>query len=281
VDDAESEAFAESLRHSLNRPSEARVYDFYLGGACNFAADREFGKAQIARYPDMPLIAQQNRAFLQRAVRHLLAAGVRQFVDIGSGLPTSGNVHQIADTAAPGQAKVVYVDHDPVAQAHSQLLLRKEGDPTRHAALWADLLDTEQLWTQVLGTGLIDVTEPVGLLLVAMLHFVPEDRDPGRAVRWLQDQLVSGSFLVLSHATGETLPADQRKAAEDVRADYEEQATNPGVFRTRAQVGELFGDWPPIEPGLVWTPQWPDLSSPGFDLDPARAFILAGVGTKP
>jgi O-methyltransferase involved in polyketide biosynthesis len=281
VDDAESEAFAESLRHSLNRPSEARVYDFYLGGACNFAADREFGKAQIARYPDMPLIAQQNRAFLQRAVRHLVAAGVRQFVDIGSGLPTSGNVHQIADAVAPGQARVVYVDHDPVAQAHSQLLLRKEGDAARHAALWADLLDTEQLWTQVLGTGLIDVTEPVGLLLVAMLHFVPEHREPGRAVRWLQDQLVSGSFLVLSHATGETLPADQRQAAEDVRADYEEQATNPGVFRTRAQVTGLFGDWPLVEPGLVWTPQWPDLSSPGFDLDPARAFILAGVATKP
>ncbi|HEX9338496.1 MAG TPA: SAM-dependent methyltransferase, partial [Pseudonocardiaceae bacterium] len=105
-----NEAYRESLRHSLDRPSEARVYDFYLGGACNFAVDREFGEAQITRYPDMPMIARENRAFLQRAVRHLVGAGVRQFVDIGSGLPTAGNVHQIADDAAPGSTRVVYID---------------------------------------------------------------------------------------------------------------------------------------------------------------------------
>ncbi|HEX4705329.1 MAG TPA: SAM-dependent methyltransferase [Pseudonocardiaceae bacterium] len=279
--DNSDEAFGESLRHTLNRPSEARVYDFYLGGACNFAADREFGQAQIARYPDMPLIARENRAFLQRAVRHLVAAGVRQFVDIGSGLPTAGNVHQVADAAAPGRTRVVYVDHDPVAQSHSHLLLRKEGDPNRHAALWADLVDTEQLWTRVLGTGLIDVAEPVGLLLVAMLHFVPDAREPVRAVRWLREQLVPGSFLVISHATGEALPPEKLRAAERVRANYEKQATNPGVFRTRHEVAGMFGDWPLVEPGLVWTPQWPDVSAPGYQLDPARAFILAGVATKP
>jgi O-methyltransferase involved in polyketide biosynthesis len=226
------------------------VYDYYLGGACNFAADREFGQAQIARYPDMPLIARENRSFLQRAVRHLVSVGVRQFLDIGSGLPTSGNVHQVAEAAAPGETRVVYVDHDPIAHSHSQLLLRKEGDPARHAALWADLLDTAELWQQVLDTGLIDPAEPVGLLLVAMLHFVPDDRDPIRAVRWLQERLVPRSFLVLSHATGEALPEQARQAAERVRADYEEQATNPGVFRSRAQVATFFGDWPLIDPGL-------------------------------
>jgi O-methyltransferase involved in polyketide biosynthesis len=281
VADIENSAFSESLRNSLARPSEARVYDYYLGGACNFAADREFGQAQIARYPDMPLIARENRAFLQRAVRHLVSVGVRQFVDIGSGLPTAGNVHQVAESAAPGETRVVYVDHDPIAHSHSQLLLRKEGDRARHAALWADLLDTAELWQQVLDTGLIDPTEPVGLLLVAMLHFVPDDRDPIRAVRWLQERLVPGSFLVLSHATGEALPEQARQAAERVRADYEEQATNPGVFRSRAKVAAFFGDWPLIDPGLVWTPQWPDVSAPHYEGDLARAFILAGVARKP
>jgi len=280
VADSDNAAFGESLRNSLNRPSEARVYDYYLGGACNFAADREFGKAQIARYPDMPLIARENRSFLQRAVRHLVGVGVRQFLDIGSGLPTAGNVHQVADAAAPGETRVVYVDHDPIAQSHSQLLLRKEGDPARHAALWADLLDTAELWHQVSNTGLIDPAEPVGLLLVAMLHFVPDDRDPMRAVRWLQDRLVPGSFLVLSHATGEALPEKARQAAERVRADYEEQATNPGVFRSRAEVAALFGDWPLIDPGLVWTPQWPDVSAPNYEGELARAFILAGMARK-
>lgn len=276
-----NEAFGESLRHSLDRPSEARVYDYFLGGACNFAVDRAFGEAQIARYPDMPMIARENRAFLQRAVRHLVAAGVRQFVDIGSGLPTEGNVHQIADVVAPGRTRVVYIDHDPIAHSHAQLLLRKEGDPTRHAAIWADLLETEALWDQVLATGLIAPQEPIGLLIVAVLHFVPDDRDPMRAVRWLQDKLVPGSFLVLSHATGEALPEQARQAAERVRADYEEQATNPGVFRSRAQVAGFFGDWPLTDPGLVWTPQWPDPTAPGYTGELARAFILAGVAQKP
>jgi O-methyltransferase involved in polyketide biosynthesis len=273
--------FGESLRNSLDRPSEARVYDYYLGGACNFAVDRDFGKAQIARYPDMPMIARENRAFLQRSVRHLVAAGVRQFVDIGSGLPTAGNVHEVADQALPGATRVVYVDHDPVAHSHAQLLLREAGDPARHAALWADLMDTEELWDQVRGTGLIKPSEPVGLLLVAMLHFVPDERDPRRAVRWLQDQLVSGSFLVLSHATGEALPESALRAAEQVRVDYEQQATNPGVFRGRSAVTDFFGDWPLIEPGLVWTPQWPDMTAPGYTGELARAFILAGVATRP
>lgn len=278
--ESDKEAFADLLRQSLDKPSEARVYDFYLGGDSNFATDREFGRAQIARYPDMPLIARENRAFLQRAVRYLVGAGVRQFLDIGSGLPTSGNVHQVADEVAPGRTRVVYVDHDPIAQRHAQLLLRKEGDATRHAALWADLLDTEALWDQVLATGLIAPSEPIGLLLVAMLHFVPDSRNPAEAVRLLRDRLAPGSYLVVSHATGEALPAAAQQAAERVRADYEEQATNPGVFRSRAEVAAFFGEWPLVDPGLVWTPQWPITSAPGYSGDLARAFILAGVASK-
>jgi O-methyltransferase involved in polyketide biosynthesis len=229
----------------------------------------------------MPMIARENRSFLQRAVRHLVAAGIRQFVDIGSGLPTAGNVHQVADQEAPGETRVVYVDHDPVAHSHAQGLLREEGDPARHTALWADLLATRDLWDQVLGTGLIRPDEPIGLLLVAVLHFVPDERQPARAVRWLQDQVVPGSFLVLSHATGEALPASARQAAGRVRADYEEQAANPGVFRSRAEVADFLGDWPLVAPGLVWTPQWPDPTAPGYSGELARAFILGGVAKKP
>ncbi|HEX4224843.1 MAG TPA: SAM-dependent methyltransferase, partial [Pseudonocardiaceae bacterium] len=113
------------LRESENRPSEARVYDYFLGGAANFEVDREFAEAQIARYPDMPMIASENRRFLHRAVRYLAEHGVRQFVDIGSGVPTEGNVHQIAEEVLPGRCRVVYIDRDPIAHAHAQILLRE------------------------------------------------------------------------------------------------------------------------------------------------------------
>lgn len=271
----------DALRRSVDRPSEARVYDYYLGGASNFQVDRDFAQAQIARYPDMPLIARENRAFLQRAVRYLVAAGVRQFLDVGSGLPTEGNVHQIADEEAPGETRVIYVDRDPIAHTHAGRLLRESGDPARHVALRADLLDTADLWRQVTDTGLFDLSEPVALLLAAVVHFVPDERKPQDSVRWLQDQLAPGSFLVLSHATGEQLSTSQREAAEGVRSQYEEKAANPGVFRTRQEVAALFGDWPLVEPGLVWTPQWPDPASTRFQGDPARAFISAGVARRP
>ena len=270
------------LRESENRPSEARVYDYFLGGAANFEVDREFAEAQIARYPDMPMIASENRRFLHRAVRYLAEQGVRQFVDIGSGVPTEGNVHEIAEAAMPGQCRVVYLDRDPIAHAHAQILLRENGDHARHRALRADLLETQDLWRQVNATGLIDFSQPVGLLIVAVLHFIPTDRQPHKALDFLRSKLVSGSYLVLSHASGEGLSAGQQTAAERVRSDYESQAANPGVFRKHEAIAEFFGGWPLVPPGLVWTPQWHDENFvSGFTDDPARAFIMAGVARKP
>lgn len=274
-------AAEELLRESMTRPTEARIYDYYLGGACNFAVDRDFARAQIAKYPDMPMIAQENRAFLSRVVSYLLDHGIRQFVDIGSGVPTEGNVHQIADTQAPGAARVVYVDHDPIAHAHARLLLDRDGDPRRHAALLGDLVDTPALWSQIVDTGLIDLTQPVALLLVAVLHFVPDEREPLRAVRHLTAQLPPGSMLALSHATADGLPTTQRAAAEGVRSDYQDKATNPGVFRTREDISAFFGDWPLLAPGLVWTPLWHKGTTPTYTDDPARAFILAGLAHTP
>ncbi|HEX4700590.1 MAG TPA: SAM-dependent methyltransferase, partial [Pseudonocardiaceae bacterium] len=153
----------------LEHPSVARVYDFYLGGTANWAIDREFGKKVLARFPLLRPIAKANRLFLHRAVRHLVRQGVRQFVDIGSGVPTMGNTHQIADELAP-DCRVVYIDNEPVAVAHSQMLLDQNGDPERHAAINADLREPDELWQRVRDTDVLDLTQPVALLLVAVLH---------------------------------------------------------------------------------------------------------------
>ena len=182
----------------------------------------------------------------------------------------------------PGQCRVVYVDRDPIAHAHAQLLLRENGDHARHRALRGDLLDTQNLWWQVNSTGLIDFAEPVALLIVAVLHFIKDDQEPQKALEFLRSKLAPGSYLVLSHASGEGLSTGQRNAAERVRSDYESQAANPGVFRRRERIAEFFGGWPLVPPGLVWTPEWHDDNFvSGFTDDPARAFIMAGVARKP
>lgn len=270
------------LESSTSKPSEARVYDYWLGGACNWAIDREFAEQAIARYPDMPMIAQENRKFLHRAVSHLLRQGIRQFVDIGSGVPTAGNVHQIAERENPGEARVVYIDHDPIAHAHATILLDEEGDPDRHRALCADLLDYPTLWRQVLDTGVINPDEPIGLLMVAVLHFVKPDKNPEEAVAFYRDQLPAGSYLVVSHGSGDGLPKDLLAAAEKVRASYDENATSGGWFRSRTEIERFFGGWPIVEPGITWTATWSDgVIAPDFTGDPARSFILAGIARKP
>lgn len=272
----------ELLDSSTSKPSEARVYDYWLGGACNWAVDREFGDAAIKRYPDMPMIAQENRKFLYRAVSHLLRRGIRQFVDIGSGVPTAGNVHQIAERESPGQAKVVYIDHDPIAHAHATILLDEEGDPDRHRALCADLVDYPDLWRQVLDTGVIDPAQPIGLLMVAVLHFIKPDRHPEEAVAFYRNQLPPGSFVVISHGSGDGLTPEQLAAAERVRASYEENATSAGWFRSRSEIESFFGGWPIVDPGITWTASWSDGVLPAdYAGDPARAFILAGIAEKP
>ena len=269
------------LDSSTTKPSEARVYDYWLGGACNWAIDRQFGDEAIKRYPDMPMIAQENRKFLYRAVSHLLRRGIRQFVDIGSGVPTAGNVHQIAERENPGQARVVYIDHDPIAHAHATILLDEEGDPDRHRALCADLVDAKELWRQVLDTGVINPAEPIGLLMVAVLHFIKPDKHPEEAVAFYRNQLPSGSFLVVSHGSNEQ-SAETMAEADKVRSAYEKEATSAGWFRSRSEIEGFFGGWPIIDPGVTWTASWSDgVIQPDYTGDPARAFILAGIAQKP
>lgn len=261
----------------INTPTAARIYDYMLGGSHNFAADRAAAHTLIDAIPDVRGMAQANRSFLHRAVRYLIGAGVRQFLDIGSGIPTVGNVHQIAQHAAP-DARVVYVDIDPIAIIHSrQLLANNEGatavlaDLRRPTEILALLGEPEQ-------RAVLDLSQPVALLLVSMLHFVPIDDEAYPAVDALKRALAPGSFLVVSHAAAEGWDEDATGAAQDV---YRKTAT-PGGPRTGAQIARFFDSLDMIEPGLVWVTEWRPEHNQGdpFAQDPKRSGMVAGIARK-
>jgi S-adenosyl methyltransferase len=272
----------------LDRPNVARVYDFYLGGTANWAVDREFGKRVIERYPVVRPIAMANRLFLHRVVRHLARLGVRQFVDIGAGVPTVGNTHSVADEIAPG-SRVVYIDHEPVAVAHSTILLEQHGDPARHAAINADLRDPESLWERTMATGLINLDEPLAVLLIAVLHIGqpgPDGTDvTPDAVAQYRDLLPSGSYLAISHSTNDGLPEDVKKGQDEFYRLSNAGFRNGVIFRSRPEIEALFGDFELLEPGMCWTPQWhPEETGPNSPVvefgRPSESMIWAGVGRK-
>jgi O-methyltransferase involved in polyketide biosynthesis len=272
------------LVESVHRPSAARVYDYLIGGGHHFAVDREFAEAKLKRIiPNIADYAIANRQFLGRAVRHAVRSGYRQFVDIGSGLPSGGNVHEIADREAPGECSVVYVDNEPIAHAYGQLILERKGDPARHRALQGDLLDYRRLWRQVQDTGVIDLDRPVVLLIVAVLHFVKDTAGPDAALAFYRDELPPGSALVLSSMTNED-PANEHEAeALSKLVAFYEETTNPGQLRTRAEFSRFFGDFELVEPGLVYAPAWHPAYSAAvlFGDDPSASRILAGMARKP
>ena len=256
-----------------NRANVARVYDYLLGGTHNFAADQAVGRMITAVEPNARAIGRANRAFLGRAVRFLAASGIRQFLDIGSGIPTEGNVHEVAEQAAPG-SRVVYADIDPVAIAHSTALLAGK---TSAVIVEGDLRDPEKLLADDRVSRLIDFGQPAGLLLVAVLHFITDAENPARIVATLRDALAPGSYLVLCHGTTEDRPAVAH-AAEKV---YNQAVAAPLRMRSRAELLPLFDGFELLEPGLVPIPQWrPD---PG-DQDAADTDRfwggLAGVARK-
>ncbi|HEV7656578.1 MAG TPA: SAM-dependent methyltransferase [Mycobacteriales bacterium] len=256
----------------LDRPSAARVYDFYLGGFHNFAADREMGRQAVQMWPDLPEIMQANRGFLRRAVEFLAGAGVRRFLDLGSGIPTVGNVHEVAQRVAPG-SQVVYVDNDPVAVEHSRAILA--GDPST-TVVQADLRDPDSVLARPAVQELLDGNEPVAVLMVAVLHFVPDEADPAALVARFRDASPPGSYLALSHATA----GEQADRAAEHRSLYQRTAT-PMTMRSREQVMNFFDGYALAEPGVVYLPQWrPEPGTPGVDR-PERMTGLAGVGHKP
>jgi hypothetical protein len=247
----------------LDRPNAARIYDYLLGGVANFEQDRVFAEQLLEVMPQARAAARLNRAFLRRAVRFCAEAGVRQFVDIGSGIPTSGNVHEIAP-----DARVLYVDNEPVAVTHSELLL---DDNELATVMLGDLTDPDP----VLASPLIDWNEPVALLMVAVLHFIPDEAGPREAVARYVSALAPGSYLVLSHG----VEHPTLEGADEVDRLYKKSA-NPGVRRTVQEVTEFFGGLELVPPGLVWTPEWRPDSPDDVGDDPTSALVMAGVARK-
>ncbi len=250
------------------RPSPARIYDYLLGGSLNFAADRDAARQLIAMVPDVPLVAQANRAFLRRAVRFLVDVGVRQFLDLGSGVPTRGNVHEIAQQMAPG-SRVVYVDIDPVAVAHSRQILAGND---RATAIQQDARRPEQILEHPEVRRLLDLSRPTAMLVVSMLHFIPDSDDPAGIMHKLHDALAPGSYLVLSHLTSGNGPGG---ATPD--GGWSDTFANP---RSLAEVARFFAGFDLVEPGLVPVEQWrPDAPGTAGD-NPALLCMHAGVGRK-
>ena len=250
-----------------DRPHPARIYDYWLGGKDNYLPDQEAAEHAIAVSPDIPAAARENRAFLRRAVRLAAEAGIRQFVDVGAGLPSRGNVHEVARAVVP-DARVVYVDNDPIVLTHGRALLADnrtatviDGDVRR----LGDVFDHPEL------RALIDFSEPVAVLLLAVLHFVT-DEEAAAAVRTVLEHAAPGSRLLLSHSTAEGNP----ERADEVALTW--QNTRSGItLRGRAQVEELFAGWDLMEPGVEFVPLWrPDGPTEG-----TTRWMYAGVGRKP
>jgi SAM-dependent methyltransferase len=257
----------------IKRANPARVYDYLLGGTDNFLADQDVGRALIALEPNSRVIVRANRAFLGRAVRFLAGAGIRQFLDIGSGIPTQGNVHEVAQQAAPG-ARVAYADTDPVAIAHSKAILARNDNAV---IIDGDLRDPATILTHP-GIGrLVDFSEPVGLLLAAVVHFLADEEDPWRIVATLRDALAPGSYLVLSHGTSEGKPAIMR-AAETL---YNRSVSTSAYARSRPQILRFFDGFDLVDPGLVYIPQWRPPSPADLPADPTQFAVMAGVARKP
>jgi O-methyltransferase involved in polyketide biosynthesis len=255
----------------------ARMYDYYLGGIHNFPADQEAARKVIAQFPFIPEGARANRAFLRRAVRQLTDAGVRQFLDIGSGIPTQGNVHEIAQDAAP-DARVVYVDIDPVAVAESQEILA--GNELA-VAIRGDLREPRAILDHPRTRKMLDFEQPIALLLAAILHFFPDDAEAYGVVVQLVDALPPGSYLLVTHAATESFASasENVKVIQDV---YKRQTTTQSKLRTRAETERFFAGLELLDPGVVWLPEWrPDPTEPDrFAGRPERSCGWAGVARK-
>jgi SAM-dependent methyltransferase len=252
----------------------ARVYDFYLGGTDHFAVDRETGLKAMESWPAVRTAVRENRAFLGRAVRYLAGeAGIRQFLDVGSGLPSAENVHEVAQAIAP-PSRIVYVDNDPAVIAHARTLLTSTpGGQT--AYFQADLRDPEKVLASPVVAGTLDLTKPVALMLVAVLHFLTDADDPARVAAALLGALAPGSYLVASHVTPEHDPAGVGGLERTYR-----QAGIPAQARTAREFEALaFGELDLIDPGVVLVSQWHPPA--GFRPLDAEVNWYGGVGRKP
>lgn len=259
----------------VDRASPARVYDYLLGGAWNFPADRQMAEAAIARMPWVRDLARYNRSFLSRAVRYCAERGVSQFLDLGSGMPTSKSVHEMAIEIDP-ESRVVYVEQEQVAVAHSELILSSVPGA---GVLGADMRAAREVLASPVTQGLLDFTEPVAVIMASSLHYVLEAEEAAELVRTYLAAVPSGSYLVLSHITddGADGSAEVRELVELSRA-----TTSAGVARSRAWIASLFDGLDLVDPGLVYTSQWRPNTPLRLVTDmPAHASLLAAVARKP
>jgi SAM-dependent methyltransferase len=248
----------------------ARVYDYWLGGVHNFQADRDIARTIIALDPNFRTAVRANRAFLGRAVRFLAGqAGIRQFLDIGSGIPTENNVHEVAQDIVPG-SRVVYADNDDVAVAHSRLLLQDNPDA---AVIQADLREPGKILADPQTQLLLDFSRPVAVLLVAVLHFIPDDAQAADIVATLRGALAPGSYLVICHNCRDGQP-DLASSFENV---YNSRVTAELRFRTRDEIARLCDGFTILDPGLAWIPQWRPDSPDDVPDDPEKYWALVGV----
>ncbi|MFJ6211754.1 SAM-dependent methyltransferase [Streptomyces sp. NPDC092296] len=266
-------AGAEPVDLRTDRPHSARMYDYWLGGKTNFDPDRALGEMFERQIPGIRSMARENRRFLGRAVRYLAAeGGIRQFLDIGTGIPTEGNTHEVAQAVAP-ESRVVYVDNDPIVLAHARALMA-DGEHGRTAYIDADLRDPGAILAHPELTGTLDLSQPVGLTLVAVLMLIADRDDPWGLVRQLLDALAPGSYIAVSHPGSDFDPAAMRQIAD--AAGHDGMTLVP---RTQEEVARFFGDWELVDPGVVPVMGWrPDGEPPA---DPAAAYYWSGVARKP
>jgi SAM-dependent methyltransferase len=246
------------------------MYDYMLGGKDNFAADRAAAAKLMELVPESQKIVRDNRDFLVRSVQFLAGSGISQFIDLGTGIPTSPNVHEIARTAIPG-ARVAYVDHDAVVLAHSRALLTTDDGVI---AVRADFRDPGEVLSDPGLARLIDFGQPVAVLFLSVLHFIGDDEDPHGIVAGFRDRLAPGGYLVISAITSEGM--DQ--ATADGASELYQSAQTPAVARSREQFMEFFTGCEMVEPGLVNVVDW--RPGPGTDTTPSRVHMLAGIGRK-
>lgn len=255
----------------VDRPSAARIYDYLLGGFHNFEVDRAVARQAMAAMPDLVTQAQANRAFLHRAVRHLAAAGVRQFLDLGSGIPTLGNVHEIAQSVDP-DARVVYVDIDAIAVEHSrQILATVPGT----AVLQQDLRHPEAILADPALTAVLDLSQPVAVILIAVLHAIPDSDDPAGVVARYRDALVPGSYLVVAHGSSEG-----RLEEADQLVEVSKRTPTPLSLRSQKEIAAFFDGYDLVEPGITFAPSWRPETPEDVGEHPERSGNIAGVGRK-
>jgi hypothetical protein len=254
----------------LTVPSPARMYDYYLGGKDHFPADREAAEKALALVPSGRDLARANRDFLVRAVTYLADQGIDQFIDIGTGLPASPNVHEVARSVIPG-ARVAYVDNDPLVMAHARAMLADAPDVI---AVRGDARRPFDFITHDAVRELINFSCPVGVLLAAVLHFVTDEEHPHGAVAWVRDRMAPGSYLVVSHVTSDGTDPAAMNAIQDA---YKE-ASAPAVFRTAADIAWFFGGFDLVPPGLTGVADW---RNPHPEPAPAAVRFLGAVGRKP